>query len=315
MKKLNVKKSLTWLISFFLAVLVWFVIVNNKEYTVNMEIPITVYEPRENKTLKNKIPTTAVVRFKGKGRAILTANIFKEPSLILDVANIQKRYHVSLNEYYQKYPNRVDYSRGDMEFLEVVYPDTFTILIDDKISRELPVKLNYSAEPAPGYLFSREPFIEPGTVIATGPKSRIQPLTAIETRHVKPGNINREIILNVELVNPEPSFISLSQNTVNVTFRVESIGERTFTGLPVQARNVPDNITVSFVPSSVDLTVVGSNEYIQSLNSDSIQVIFDYAKKWIPSKIYYQPEVKIPEKILNWKDLQPARIEVVIVRK
>jgi len=315
MKTLNVKKSLTWLISFFLAVLVWFVIVNNKDYTVNMEIPIKVYEPQENKTLKNIITSTAVVRFKGKGRALLTAKIFKEPSLILDVANIQERYHVSLNEYYQKYPNRVDYPRGDMEFLEVVYPDTFTILIDDKISRELPVKLNYSAEPAPGYLFSGKPVMEPGTVVATGPKSKLHPLSAIETRHLKPGNINRETILEVELVNPDPSFISLSQKTVKITFQVETIGERTFTNIPVQAQNAPENITVRFIPSAVSLTIVGSNEYIQSLSSDSIQVIFDYAKKWIPSKIYYQPEVKIPEKVLNWKDLQPARIEVAIVRK
>ncbi|HBY17752.1 MAG: YbbR family protein [Marinimicrobia bacterium 46_47] len=315
MKSLNVKKTLTWLISFFLAVLVWFVIVNNNEYTVNMEIPIKVYEPRENKTLKNKIPSKAVVRFKGKGRALMAAKIFKEPSLILDVANIQERYHVSLNEYYQKYPNRVDYPRGDMEFLEVVYPDTFTVLIDDKISRELPVKLNYSVEPAPGYLLSGKPVMEPGTVIATGPKSKLQPLTAIETRHLKPGNINRETTLEVELINPEPSFISLSQKTVKITFQVESIGERTFTKIPVQVQNAPENVTVRFIPSTVDLTIVGSNEYIQSLNSDSIQVIFDYAKKWIPSKIYYQPEVKTPERVLNWKDLQPPRVEVVIVRK
>jgi YbbR domain-containing protein len=315
MKSLNIKKSLTWLISFFLAVLVWFVIVNNKEYTVNMEIPIKVYEPRENTTLKMKIPSKAVVRFKGKGRALMAAKIFKEPSLIMDVANIQERYHVSLNEYYQKYPNRVDYPRGDMEFLEVVYPDTFTILIDDKISRELPVKLNYSAEPAPGYLLSEKPVMEPESVVATGPKSKLKALTAIETRHLKTENMNRETIFEVELVNPDPSFINLSQKTVKVTFQVESIGERTFTNIPVQVQNAPENITVRFIPSTVALTIVGSNEYIHSLSSDSIQVIFDYAKKWIPSKIYYQPEVKIPEKVLYWKNLQPARIEVAIVRK
>lgn len=315
MKTLNIKKSLTWLISFFLAVLVWFVIVNDKEYTVNMEIPITVYEPREDKTLKNIIPTTAVVRFKGKGRALLAAKIFKEPFLILDVANIQERYHVSLNDYYQKYPNRVDYPRGDMEFLEVVYPDTFTIIIDDKISKELPVKLNYTAEPAPGYLFSGKPETDPATVVVTGPKSKIQHLSHIETRHLNPGNINRETILEVELMNPEPSFMTLEKKTATVTFQVESIGERTFTQLPVLARNVPDNITVRFIPASVSLTIVGSNEYIQSLKGDSLQVFFDYSKQWIPSKIYYQPEVQVPQKVLDWKNLKPARIEVVIVRK
>lgn len=309
------KKLGTWLISFLLAVLVWFIIVNNKEYTVNMEIPIIVYEPREDKILKKEIPKTAIVRFKGKGRAFLASKLFKEPALILDVANIQEEYHISLNEYYKKYPNRVDYSQDEMEFIEVIYPDTFTIYIDDKISRTLPIQLNYSAKPAQGYLFAGDPIVSPDYVTLSGPKSLLQSITGVNTELLNLGNIDKEMVVNVKLINPYPELISLSQNIVQVTFKVESIGERTFTQIPVQVINAPDNITVNIIPSHVSLTIIGSNNYIQSLSSDSIQVIFNYSEQWIPAKIYYQPEVKVPKKVISWKNLKPSRVEVAIVRK
>ncbi len=311
----KIKQTGTWIISFILAVLVWFIIVNDKEYTVNMEVPIQVYEPRENKTLKNKIPSTAMVRFKGKGRALLSANIFQKPILILDVANIQERYHVSLNDYYQKYPNRVIYDRGDMEFLEVVYPDTFTILIDDKITRELPVRLDYQARPAAGYLFPDKPVVEPETVRVTGPKSRLKDLDLIRTRRLNAGEISRDADFEAELINPDPDFLTLDRNTVTLSFTVETIGEKNFSAIPVQAVNVPENITIRFIPSTVSLKIIGSNERIQSITPDSIEVYFDYSKEWIPSKIYYQPRVRVPEDVMEWKDLKPSRVEVVIVRK
>jgi YbbR domain-containing protein len=311
----KIKQSVSWIISFILAVLVWFIIVNDKEYTVNMEIPIQVYEPREDKTLKNKIPSSAMVRFKGKGRALLSANVFQKPVLILDVANIQERYHVSLNNYYQKYPNRVIYDRGDMEFLEVVYPDTFTILIDDKITRDLPVRPEYQARPAPGYLFPDKPEIDPERVQVTGPKTRLKVLSAIRTQNLDAGEINTDMTLEAELINPDPDFLTFERKSVSISFTVETIGEKRFTNIPVKAENVPENITIRFVPSSVSLKIIGSNERIQSMTGDSIRVYFDYSKEWIPSKIYYQPRVQVPKDVIEWKDLKPSRIEVVIVRR
>ncbi len=318
MMKVNGKKTkqiLTLIISFIFASLMWFVIVNDKDYTIAMEIPIQVYEPREDKTLKNKIPKTALVRFQGKGRALLIAKILQKPVLIMDIANIQQRYHVSLNDYYQKYPNRVIYNRTDMEFLEVVYPDTFTILIDSKISKEIPVKLEYKAKPAPGYLFPDKPVLEPEKVTVTGPETVVSKINVINAQILNAGDINRDIVVYTDLINPDPDFIILDQKSVSVTFNVESIGEKILYSVPVIAENIPDNISVRFVPPVVSLKIVGSNAEIQRMTNDSVHVFFDYSEQWIPSKIYYQPYVRVPQNVMEWKELKPSRIEVIIVRK
>jgi|GEM_PF-786247 len=311
----NAKQIVSWIISFILASLIWFVIVNDKEYTVAMEIPIQVYEPREDKTLKNTIPKTALVRFQGKGRALLTAKILQKPVLILDVANIQQRYHVSLNDYYQKYPNRVIYNRIDMEFLEVIYPDTFTILIDNKISREIPVRLEYKARPAPGYLFPDKPLLDPEKIKVTGPEEIISTINVLNTQILNAGDINRNMTLDVLLVNPSPDFLVLDQKTVSVTFFVESIGEKTMTNIPIETENIPENISIRFVPPTMSLKIIGSNKIIQNMTNDSVRVVFNYSEQWIPSKIYYQPYVRVPQTVMEWKDLKPSRIEVIIVRK
>ena len=309
------KQIVSWIISFFFASLIWFVIVNDKEYTIAMEIPIQVYEPREDKTLKNKIPKTAMVRFQGKGRALLSAKILQKPVLIMDVANIQQQYHVSLNDYYQKYPNRVIYNRTDMEFLEVVYPDTFTIMIDSKITREIPVRLEYKARPAPGYLFPEKPLLEPEKVKVTGPESVISKINVLNTQILNTGDINRNVTLYTDLINPNPDFLILDQKSVSVTFNVESIGEKILKDVPIISENTPDNISIRFVPPAVSFKIVGSNEKIQRMTNDSVHVYFDYSEQWVPSKIYYQPYVQVPQTVMEWKDLKPSRIEVIIVRK
>lgn len=311
----NAKQIVSWIISFIFASLIWFVIVNDKEYTIAMEIPIQVYEPREDKTLKNRIPKTAMVRFQGKGRALLTAKILQKPVLILDVANIQQRYHVSLNDYFQKYPNRVIYNRTDMEFLEVVYPDTFTILIDSKVTREIPVRLEYKARPAPGYLFPDKPLLEPEKVKVTGPESIITKINVLNTQVLNAGDINRNVTLYTNLINPDPNFLILDQKSVSVSFYVESIGEKILTDVPIYGENIPENISIRFVPPVVSFKIVGSNEKIQKMTNDSVYVYFNYSEQWIPSKIYYQPYVQVPQTVMEWKDLKPSRIEVIIVRK
>jgi YbbR domain-containing protein len=314
-KKTTISRSLELIIPFLLASLLWLVIVGNGEYSIVIETPIEVYDPRPEKVLNNKIAKHALVRFKGRGTSLFLARYFEPPKLILDISTIQRHFQINLKEYYEKYPHRILFSRDLLTFQEIVFPDIIEINLDNKISREIPVKLNQTVQVKPGYLLIGKVAPEPARVTVTGPQSQVNELSIIETEMVR----LREIISNIDyeaaLQNPQPDFFTLSPQKVRLFGEVQSIGERIIYEIPVEIKNPPAGQTLRVTPEKIAIRVIGANKLINELTPEDIEISIDYASQWIPNKLDYVPSVKVPEAVLEWREMIPNRIEVLIVRE
>ncbi len=314
-KGTKIGQSLELIIPFLLAALLWLIIVGDGEYSIVIETPIEIYDPRPEKVLRNKVPEHALVRFKGRGTSLFIARYFEPPKLILDISTIQRHFQINLKEYYEKYPHRILFSRELLTFQEIVFPDIIEINLDNKITREIPIKLNQSVQVQPGYLLIGKLQASPEKVEVAGPQSLVNDLSLIETKMIRLREINSDIYYEAELVNPQVDFLTLSPEKITISGEVQSIGERTIYDIPVEIKNPPANQTLRVTPETVALRVIGANRLISELSPEEIEVSIDYAAQWIPNKLDYVPSVKVPEAVLEWRELMPNRIEVIIVRE
>ena len=68
------------------------------------------------------------------------------------------------------------------------------------------------------------------------------------------------------------------------------------------------------ISQTISLTATGGFDRIALLNSKDIDVIIDF-NMWNPQKQFYEPEVFLPEDVLEWKDLSPKNLEIAVARE
>ncbi len=110
------------------------------------------------------------------------------------------------------------------------------------------------------------------------------------------------------------SLVEYSQTTILMHQDIQSVSERIISEIPVKVVNVLPNLRLFVNPTTVALTVIGGVDRIADIESDDIIVTIDFAKQWISGKNYYEPTVKIPVDILEWQDLSPRNLELVVTK-
>ena len=307
--------------SFGLAVFLWLFVVSNNYYTTIINIPIEVRNLNERKkAYKKEIPQIANVRFKGKGRSIiktlLLKDFVKDFKLVIDLDRIAEEYSFYLNEYYNRYPQKVSISSAfELQYVEVVYPDSIYISLDEYMVKNVPIKSKIVINPTPGYIKVGKPSLDSSLVTIAGAKNAIQSIDYIYTVNDTFDNIDIPFNKKVSLERINNTLIEYSFLNVNYNQDIQAISERIITGVPVLIKNNLKGLVVRKNPSTVSLTVVGGINYIAKIEPSDIIVSIDLTYLWSPKKQFYEPKIIVPDQIDSWKDLTPRNIELAVAKE
>ena len=165
-----------------LALLLWVFVVSENEYSMVINMPIEA----RNLSAQKEIPKHAQVRLKGPGRTLfktlLLKNFISNFKLVIDLDRISEEYNFYLNEYYERYPQKVVIPPSyELEYIEVVYPDSIHISLDEYMVKKLTVKAPLNIIPAAGYTLVGEINIYPASIEAAGPREVIQEMEYVST--------------------------------------------------------------------------------------------------------------------------------------
>ena len=307
--------------SFGLAVFLWLFVVSNNYYTTIINIPIEVRNLNERKkAYKKEIPQIANVRFKGKGRSIiktlLLKDFVKDFKLVIDLDRIAEEYSFYLNEYYNRYPQKVSIpSAFELQYVEVIYPDSIYISLDEYMVKNVPIKSKIVINPTPGYIKVGKPSLDSSLVTIAGAKNAIQSIDYIYTVNDTFDNIDIPFNKKVSLERINNTLIEYSFLNVNYNQDIQAISERIITGVPVLIKNNLKGLVVRKNPSTVSLTVVGGINYIAKIEPSDIIVSIDLTYLWSPKKQFYEPKIIVPDQIDSWKDLTPRNIELAVAKE
>ena len=307
--------------AFGLAIFLWLFVVSNNNYSTIINIPIEVRNLNERKkAYKKEIPQIAKVRFKGKGRSIIKSLILKDFvkdfKLVIDLDRISEEYNFFLNDYYNRYPQKVSIpSTFELQYVEVIYPDSIHISLDEYMVKNVPVKSNIVINPSPGYIKIGKPILDSSLVTIAGAKNALQSIEYIYTTNDTFNNIDMPINAQVSLETINNTLIEYSFLKLSYFQDIQPISERIISGVPVTIKNNLKGLVVRKNPSTVSLTIVGGLDYISEIQPTDISVTIDFTYQWSPKMQFYEPRVVVPDEILSWKDLTPRNIELAVAKE
>ena len=300
-----------------LALLLWIFVVSQNEYTLILDLPIEARNLNVQKAHKEEVPPSASVRLRGTGRDLFKSFLLKNFGgfkLVLDLEGISKEYEFVLNDYFEKFPQKVVLPLNyNLSFVEVVYPNRIKISLDDYSSKSVPIISNLHIKPAPGFLLVGNQIIRPEKVEIAGPKKELALINHIETVY---DTINGLTSFYSGKIKTQSlgRLIKYSTNSVEISVDIQNISERIIVDVPVIVINIPEKIRVFPSPQTVSLTVIGGFNQISNLNPSDIKVIVDF-NDWSHLKQFYEPKVSIPKNLLDWRDISPKNVEIGVARE
>ncbi len=302
-----------------LAVLLWLFVVSENEYTMAVDVPIEARNLPAGHALKKEVPSSAKVRLRGRGRSLFKTVILKkfipDFKLVLDLERISEEYDFNLNDYFERYPQKVVIpSTFDVSYVEVIYPSSVHISLDEYKEKVVSVRPDIMIQPAPGYTLVGPPLISPESVKIAGSWNIVENVIEVFTEADTVLNATNDISVRLSLKAARGQLVEYTPKSVSYTQSVQSISERIISEIPVKILNERDDFQAFVSPQTVALTVVGGTDFIANLKADDISITVDF-RQWNSQQQFYNLKVQTPTDVIDWMDLSPQSIELVVTKR
>tara|TARA_B100000965_G_scaffold43068_1_gene31554 strand:- start:46 stop:1008 length:963 start_codon:yes stop_codon:yes gene_type:complete len=307
------------LYSFVIAFVFWFFIKSEDTYSVTTKIPLVARNLQEQKTYKEEVPENILVTLKGSGRAFIWLRFFdsfyEDYKAVLDLSQITDEYNFELDQYYKNNPEKIVLpSSLDLEFVEVISPRNIKINLDKYLVKKVPIRSQVVALTEPGYVQVGDQVFTPDSISIGGPKEVVDTVTFVNTEKDTLEGLITSSQVELLIINPN-KLVNFDPKKVEGYTDVQPISETIVTGIPVKLINKPNDINVFVNPATVSLTIVGGLNEIASTTSDDIEVVINFEKSWTADKQFYSPKISIPNTVMEWKDLSPNNLEILVIKE
>lgn len=308
------KTYISFLVSIFVAFVLWMVVNLNGEYEENFKARVVIKNLNPEKAISSDYPDIVNLRVRGQGWKILPFYFFAQPQIFIDMSNAGKTLNVNLLA-----DHRVKFSLPENVRIVMVEPEILKIELEEKGERRVPVAFKYEIK-KDAYGFVYPPRLSPDSVVISGARSIVSKIDSISTEKI---SIERagEYRIKLSLENPNKKLIKLNHDFVEANFRVEQIVEREFT-VPVQVIGLPSDKEVIFFPPDVRVVVRGalsklveiSGEYFTAGKDTSIKALINYRDVLNDKTGLVKPQIVISEG-LELVSVSPEGLEYIIRQK
>ncbi len=307
------------LYSFIIAFIFWFFIKSEDTYSVTTKIPLVARNLQEQKTYKEEVPESIIVTLKGSGRAFIWLRFFdsfyEDYKAVLDLSRIADEYNFELDQYYKNNPEKIVLPPSlDLEFVEVISPRNIQINLDQYLVKKVPIRSQVIISTEPGYVQVGNQAFIPDSISIGGPQEVVDAIAFVNTEKDTMEGLVSSIEGELSIINPN-KLVNFDPKRVQGYIDIQPISETIVTGIPVKLINKPNDINVFVNPATVSLTIVGGLNEIAGITSNDIEVMINFEKSWKVDKQFYSPEIKIPDTIMEWKDLSPNNLEILVIKE
>ncbi|MBN2732729.1 MAG: hypothetical protein JXR26_09895 [Balneolaceae bacterium] len=293
------EKIIVFCIALILAFSIWLVVNLNRDYSIEMSVPIVLGNISTDRALAEELPDEVTASVSGDGWSLI--NVYQSPpEVYIDVT--QQR--VNLFEQI-----RQQMSTNSEVTVQTVDPLSLQLNLEPKQSKKVPVISNVSVEFVQQYGFLAEPVVDPDSIIVQGAASRIQNINQWPTESLQLTGINENISQEVALKKPA-SLITLSQTEVQYRGEVAEFTEAEVT-VPIETRDFPANLNVTFSPSSVNIKYqIPLQEYVRFKDSQPFAAYVTYAQIQQDTSGFVDVQVEklLDNAHLNLRKTAPAKV-------
>lgn len=304
------------IVSVIVAIFLWFFVVTDVVYFYDIDVPLKVIGLTQNKALVKPIPETVKMRFRGKGQVLIWAYFtmpMSESSVFLDVSKVHRLQEFHLNTYFEQHPDLLVLPRDfDLDFINVVSPETVWVHLEESITRKIPVAPEVDLQAAPGYMIVGGVRYSPDSIDVTGAETLVDQIRVLKTAKLELTDVVNDIFMDLPVKLDTHQPLSYSENKIHVTADVQSIGTREIEDVPIRITNVPAGFRPVAIPDHVTLTIEGGQDVLLTLGPEHFRAIFDFEAHWSPEIRRYSPEIETPNGIQRISSVYPDKVEIIL---
>lgn len=298
----------TKFIALFLALLLWFYVVTEDEYSYILNIPIRVTNVKPGKIIENDYPREARVMFGGKGKQLLGLMIENDIELIINMDYVDESLAIKLKKENIPQHNIV------VEPIRIVAPDSIKIRLANLVEKKVLVMPEITIQTVPGYAVVGKILVEPDSVWISGPEGEVKNIHMVHTKKKEFDEVKRDISQKIELEPIDIDKIKLFSRRVTVNADVQKLMEKVINRVPVHVQNVPRGMRASVRPNFLSLTVQGGVKVLAEVTENEIFAYIDYERKQKSNSIGFPAVIKTPPGV-DIRNVNPKTFKVVLERE
>jgi len=262
---LNREKAVAFLLSFIFAFCLWFIINLNRDFTVNLNLPVVIANMPDSLAPSTPVPGNASANLNGEGWQLIS--LYNNPPQIN--LNIENEKVNILDQLRQQLGVNTDVSVVDVQPVEV------ELKLENRVTKKVPVVTRTDLTLGDQYGIIGRPDIEPDSVTISGAASKLANINVWETEPVEMKNIQSDIERSIKLVSPD-GLIRIEPDEVVYKVEVSEFTEGE-TRVPVRTRNLPPGKAITYSPSTITITYsVPIGEYSDVQDERLYSAFVDY---------------------------------------
>jgi len=227
-----------------------------------ISVQLEVRKPQQMETI-GRLPASVEVTMRGS--AVSGAWLSQiPPTCVVDLQNASEGEHIVTLTSENIRINQ----RGGIEILRIS-PARLTITLETTVSKEVPIVVPITAGPPNGFEIYNQ-FTQPLSVIITGARSRVAPVTEVETMPIsledqrEPGRFFVNLNLHDSSLRASEENLILVQVAVGPVRRLHTISK-----IPV----IVEGGDYSFTPEYVSVQILAPPEYIKSVTAEDFHAV------------------------------------------
>jgi len=241
-KNIGREKIIVFGISIVLAFSLWFIVNLNRDYNLDVSVPLVLGNISTNQALAEELPKNVTASVNGSGWNLI--NLYNNPPTVyIDVG----KGEVNLLEQVRQEMN----TNSDVT-MQTVEPLYLQLELEEKQTKKIPVVSNVDVQFAQQYGFISDPVITPDSITVRGAASKINNIEEWPTDSLQLENI-KDSVSTVVSLKEGGSLIVLSDTDVQFKADVAQFTEGKIS-IPVKPRDFPAGYNVTFSPASVEIT-------------------------------------------------------------
>ncbi len=268
------KKILTFSFFIIIAAILWFMQIYNHNFETNVSIPVKYTSVPDSIIFSDTLPSRINIRVRDLGYNMFRYRLKKDDTVFLDVSPVIDNNNNS---------SKVLQGALLEAYLRKLLPQTATIINYDPVrisfnyntlqSRKIPIIFDGQLNISPGYFLNGDIRLVPDSVTAYGSLSDLSKLNYVytSTDTINRLESNRKIIYKLQEINR----IKLVPEQIAVYVPVEAYTQKKIE-VPIEGFNLPQNLTVKFFPSKVNLSFFVGVSLADSINTNDFSVGVDY---------------------------------------
>lgn len=298
------KKILNISASFLFALGIWGSVSLSGDYFTSVALPVKFVELPANYTVSSSSIDTVYLNMKAQGWRLASLNLgggaYYYVSAEMDSGAFAVNLRNSLTEN--------NWLSSGVEVINI-YPDNINFKVDRIQSKKVRVKWNAGFEFSPNYGIVSDINLIPDSVIVYGPKTKLDAIDFVKAEYAKFTDIDKDLYEHLDLAPQK----GLTYNTMSVTLRasVDKIVDRTFDGLPVEARDVPPSTELTLYPNNVSVVLRGGLNFLGKLKESDLNVFVNFQTAYADTTGSIEPIVEIPD-FTQAISVMPARLKYII---